>query len=230
VLVVVATIQHVLGRIDIRCITLAAPPPQMGGAKLLVRFDGLQGSLEISTRSVYADTELRNALFGPRGVLFSHSPHTENVRELHVVGCFFGGGSGLYHINTALPNLVSISFHWNGPRIFELLAPTNPSSPPFPHLERVMIIGPESGLEEMARKRRDCGVPLKMLVVGRGPGGFEYDHLENYAALGELVGDLHVGCPAEILEWGSRNEIFNFWSTIETPGLVSLDGNLKAMG
>lgn len=227
--VVMAAMHHVLGRIVIRCITLAAPT--YNDVWLLVRFEGQKGSLEISTDSVHSHKQIWTFLFGPEGVLSHHSPRIRNVKELHIVDCPFEDGRGLHYVSAAMPNLVSISvFRCNGPRIFELLAPTNLSSPPFPHLERITVLGSESGLERMARTRRDCGVPLKTLVVGRDSRGFKYGHLEDYAALGELVDDLHVGCPTEVLRWAARNEIFNIRSTAEAPGPVSPYGNLKALG
>lgn len=100
----------------------------------------------------------------------------------------------------------------------------------------------------MAKMRRDHGIPLKTLVVGRPPGGIEhvlecstavdelkdnhpedytalkelkYYHPEDYTGLGEFVEDLRVGCPAKILGWGTENDIFNVWSTVGTPGPVS---------
>ena len=102
-----------------------------------------------------------------------------------------------------MPNIVSITFfHCKGPHIFGLLTPADPSSPPFPHLERVMILGPALELREMTMARRDWGVPLKTLVVGRGPRELKNDHLEDQFALGEFVNDLRIGCPTEISEWG----------------------------
>ena len=223
---VIAAMQHVLGKIDIRCITLAVPLFFQDDPDLLVRFEGLQASLEISA---YTETneELLDVLFGPRGVLFSHSPRIKDVRELHIIGCPFVDDRVLDNFNAAMPSIVSISFfHCEGPNVLGPLTPTNPSSPPFPHLERIMVLGSESGLGVMAKARRDYGVPLKSLVVGRGSGGFEYDHVEDYAALGELVDELRTGCPAEVLEWGSENEVLNVWSTIGIPCPVSPNGKL----
>ena len=213
--------QHV---IDIRCITLAVGSPgPHGEVGLLVRLEGLCGSLEITVCSPGTEAKILDVFFGPRGVLSSHSPRIEDVRELHIVGCFFGGGQDSHHIHTAMPNLVSISFfRCDGPHVFGLLDPTDPSSPPFPHLEHIMVFGSELGLIGMVKARTRHGVPLKTLVVGQGPGGFEYEHLRD---LGELVGDLNVGCPVEILEWGTENEILNIWSTDETPGPVSPTGS-----
>ena len=225
---VMATTQYVLGRIDIYSITLAVPPPFQEYSNLIARFEGLRGSLEVTACEIAfrADTgaQFVDGLFGPEGVLFSHSPRIE-VRELHIVGCAFGDGQGLRHISVALPNVVSISFFGCGePRTLGLV-PTNPSSLPFPHLERIMVLGPTLGLREMVEARRDHGIPLKTIVIGRGHVGFEYDHLEDYSGLGEIVSDLRVGCPTEILEWGVENEILKVWSMVEVPGPVSPTGN-----
>ena len=80
----------------------------------------------------------------------------------------------------------------------------------------------------MAKARGDFGTPLKIVVIGREPSGFEYEHLEGYFSLGDFVGDLRIGCPAEIAEWGPDNEIQDIWSTIEIPVSVSLNGKLVA--
>ena len=223
---VLATIQHVLGRINIYCITFAAPPHPEEDFDLLVRFEGSGASLEITT---YAETyeEVRAIFFGRRGVLFSHSPRIENVRELHIIGCRFVDGQALDHVSAAMPNVASISFfHCREPQIF-LLPPASLPPPPFPHLGCIMVLGPVSGLRGMTNTRRDAGVPLKTLVVGRGFEGFEYDHLEDHPLLGEFVDELHIECPTEVLEWGTENEILNIWSTVGIPAPVS--PNLKLM-
>ena len=72
----------------------------------------------------------------------------------------------------------------------------------------------------MARNRRDLGVPLKTLILGRDPDGSNHDRLEDYATLGRLV-DLRVGCPVEIVEWGAGNEILDVWSAAGAPSVVS---------
>jgi len=227
----VTAAQHVLNRVDIRCITLAVPLCPQGRMQLLVRFEGLQGSLEMTIYGENTYAGLWDVFFGPRGMLFSHSPRIENVRELHIVGCSFWGGRMMDHISAAMPSVVSISFfHCDGHHVFGLLTPTNHLSPPFPHLERVMVLGPESELIGMAKARRDHGVPLKTLVVGRGARGFEYDHLEEYVALRKLVGVLRVGCPTRVLEWGAGNEILKVWSTAGVPGPVSPNEKLLLLG
>jgi len=240
----VTAAQHTLRRVDIRCITLAVALHSQRSTELLVCFEGLRGSLEMTISGVRTHAELWDVLFGPGGVLFSHSPRIENVRELHIVGCFFEDGRGMGHINAAMPNLISISFfHCGGPHVFGLLTPTNPLSPPFPYLEWVMVLGPESELRGMAKRRRDHGVPLKTLAVGQLPRGFEcdledsaeleefeYDHLEDYTTLEEFVGDLRIGCPTDILQWGTRNEILSVWSTVGIPGSVSPNWKLMLLG
>ena len=224
---IMAAVQHVLRRVDIRCITLVAPPSPDSDSYLLVRFEGPGGSLEI----VIYSAQPQYVFFGPGGVLLSLSPHIniENVRVLHIVGCPFDNDQGLDHIDVAMPNLVSVSFfNCRGPYTFRLLTPAGPSSPPFPHLERIMVLGQESGLVEMAEARRDFGVPLKTVVIGQEPRGFEYEHLEDYSALGEFVDDLRIGCPTEIVEWGADNEIHKIWSAIEIPASVSPNRTLVA--
>ena len=232
---IVVAMQHVLRRVNIHSITLADSPRLRRDVGLFVHFEGLHGSLEMTIHGATTHTELWNVFFGPRGALFSHSPRIENVRELHIAYCPFEDGRGMGHINAAMPNIVSISFFYcEGPHLFGLLAPANPLSPPFPHLKRVMVLGQESELRGMAKVRRDHGVPLKTLVVGRPPRsikrdtkyplaleGFEYDRLEDYTVLEEFVEDLRVGCPTEILEWGAGNDILNVWSTAGIPGPVS---------
>ena len=219
---VVATMQHVLKRFDICSITFVVSSPNPGDFDLLIRFEGLRASLEIST---YAETrtELRDIFFGQRGVLFSHSPHIGNVRELHIGGRSLFDNQGLHHISAAMPNLVSISFfHCDDPHMFLLLSHNNHLTPPYPRLERIMLLGPASGLRGVVKTRRERGVPLKTLVVGRESGnGSENNDLEDYAALGELVDDLRIGCPVEISEWGAENEVLKTWSNIDIPSPVS---------
>ena len=216
-LAMMATMQHVLKRVDIYSITLAIPPFPQDNPDLLIRFEGLQASLEMTA---YADTyeKLRDVFFGPKGVLSSHSPRIEDVKELHIIGCPFVDSRVLDHFDAAMPNVVSISlFDCEGPDVFGPLTPTNTSPPPFQHLERIMVLGSESGLGGMVKARRDHGVPLRTLVVGRGSGEFDYNHVEDYAALEEYVDELRTGCPTEIVEWGSENEIFNLWSAAQIP-------------
>ena len=67
-------------------------------------------------------------------------------------------------------SILPSSFRHEGSRVFGLLIPANPSSPRFPQLERIMVLVPGSGLREMVGIIRDCGVPLKPLIVGRRSG------------------------------------------------------------
>ena len=48
--------------------------------------------------------------------------------------------------------------------------------------------------------------------------------------LGEFVGDLCIGCPTEIVEWGAESEILDAWSTIKDLGPVSSNGDLIMLG
>ena len=223
-----ATMEHVLGRADVRCITLAVGSPgSLRGRGFLVRLEWLCGSLEI-TYPLETDGSARGSFF--RRILYScPSAHIKSVKELHLVGCFFEGDLELRHIHATLSNIVSISlFHYEGAHTFGFLTPTDPSSPPFPHLERIMVLGPESGLKEVVRRRKVHGVPLKTLILGRGTGRFEYSH-ENHDALRVFVDDLRIGCPTEILEWGTENEVLNVWSTGDTPGPVSPNRKLMIL-
>ena len=226
----ISAIQHMLRRIEVYYITLAIPSHPQGLLYLRIRFEGLQGSLETTIYCV-DHARVRKILFGSRGILSSLSRRIENVRELHIVGCVFEGDQGLDQVSATMPNLVSISFFdCEGPHVFGLLTPTDPSSPPFPHLERVMVLGSELGLGGMAKTRKDCGVPLKTVVIGRRLGGSEHGHQEDYAVLGEFVGDLCIGCPTEIVEWGAESEILDAWSTIKDLGPVSPNGDLIMLG
>ena len=65
--------------------------------------------------------------------------------------------------------------------------------------------------------------------MGRGPGGFEYDRLEDYTELGQLVNDLCIGCPTEILKWETRNEILDTRWVIEMSDLVSPNDYLEVL-
>jgi hypothetical protein len=207
---------------------------------LLIHFVGLQGSLKITAIVGHNAT----TFFGLGGVLLSHSLPIGETRELHMIGCYSFDDQGWPHINTTLPNLVSISFfHCDGPNMFKPLIPTNTSPPPFPHLEDVMVLGPGSGLREMAKARKDYGVPLRTLVAGQKPSGFTNDPWDNFIktekyvgndpmdcdGVGELVDNLYVGCPTKIVEWGGRNEIMNIWSTTGVPGPVSPNKNVMVL-
>ena len=218
---VATSMQQVLRGVDIHCITLAVATHSNKRTLLLVRFEGPHGSLEISGGDGYYEPEI---FFDPQGVLFSHSPHIENVTELRIAGChLFDIGSELNHITAAMPNIETISFlNCDGPDRFALLTSGSPSSPPFPRLERFMVLGSELGLKEMAEERRELGVPLKTLVIGRSPPGFEPEGLGDHTALRELVADLQVGCPVEIPLWQSGNEIAGIWPTSDDPELVRL--------
>ena len=97
---VMATMQHVL-RVDIAVSRLTLPFPQQH--PYLVRFKRPGGSLEI-TIACGDRAQLRDIFFGQGGMLFSHSPRIENVKELHIVGCPFGDHRGLDHVRAAMLN------------------------------------------------------------------------------------------------------------------------------
>ena len=218
---VLATVEHVLGRIDIHRVTLAAAINSRGNMDHLVQLEGAQGSLEIN--AFCTDPETLPAIFGPKGILFPHRSRIENVRELQIIDCCLGDSQELHLLHLAMPNIVSISISsiaFLGR--FRLLTPSDPSPVPFPHLERVLVLGSEFWLEEMARRRRDLGVRLKTLIVGRVLGGSEHGRLKDWTVLGGLVGDLWVGCPVQISEWGAETEIASIWATVMPPGKVSL--------
>ena len=222
---VLASLQHVLQRVDIRCVTLAAS----GQHGFLFRFKGQSGSLEITTTFTFDGQEPVDLLLSKEGVLFSHCPFIEGVTELHIVGCYFYVSQGLDHVKVAMPNVHTVSFfNCGGPHVFELLTSENHSPPPFPRLERVMVSEPQPTLEKMALRRVDLGVPLKTLVIGRGPGTSNSDRLEEPTALKGLVDDLRIGSPTEILEWGAENKVLDTWSAPDIPILVNLNGTLPA--
>ena len=225
---VLASMQHVLGRVDIRYVTLAA---HLWNEYLSIRFEALHGSLEITTAYLidyhWQPTDI---LFSPEGVLFSHSPRIENVTEIRIIDCPFDANQGLDHVGAAMPNVHTISIRCSTSHAFGLLTSESPSALPFPRLERVMVLGTELGLEVMAGRRRDLGVPLKTVVIGRDPKGPKYDRLADYTILEELVDDLRVGCPVEIFEWEIGKEIVGFWSAAGVPESVGLNKNLIALG
>ena len=217
------SMRHVLKRVKIRSITLAE---YHWDAYFLIRYEGLRGYLEItaSLNMYLHPKDSMDYLFGARGLLLSSSPHIEDVTEMHIVGCIFKTHRGLEHVKETMQNVDAISFfRCEGAHPFVLLTSENTSSPPFPRLERVMVLGDELGLEEMAKNRRDLGVPLKTLILGRDQEDFKHDRLEDYATLEGLVGDLRIDCPVEIVEWGARNEIVDVWSAAGASDPVSLN-------
>ena len=216
--VVVATIQHVLRRVDIRCITIATSPPFELDKGFFTRFEGLQGSLEITLSS--QELVSNDTLSGPGGVFFSHGASIEGVRELHIVGFPFDEVEDLGYICAAMPNVVSISFFNCSEIIPGLLTPNHHGSLPFPHLERVVLFGPEAELGQVLGRRKELGVPLKTLVIGRGSRDFEYDW-GDYTGLDDFVDEMRAECPMEILDWGVGNETEYIWSTASDPKCVS---------
>ena len=213
----IAAIQHVSRRIDIRSIALTTPISAFDSG-LLIRFEGPGGSLEITTNWRTSRRRKRHILLALERILSSPLPGIQNVTELHLVGYPSDDSEEFHHINAALQNVVSISFLcFDDHHMLRLLSQTHNSLPSFPRLERIMSLGRESGLERIASIRKKLGVPLKVLVLGQGPRSFEHSHLEDYTVLRGLVDDLRVGCPTEILEWGTGNEILNICSPIKVP-------------
>ena len=208
-------IQHILGRIDSRCITLAASPGHLH-REIFIRFEGPGGSLEITTYGKYSAQP--HVLLALERMLFFPLPGIENVTELHIIGCSFDRSQMFPRINATMKNIVCISFfNCDESQVYRLLTRTHDSLPPFPHLERIMVFGHESKLEHMARRRRELGVPIKTLVLGRKCRGFQFTRLKDYTDLRELVGHLWAGCPTEIVGWGTGNDILQIWSPTKVP-------------
>ena len=201
--------------------------PNFQNSGLLVHFEGSQDSLDINV----GDINPLNlpTLFGPQGTLFSHKFRIRDAKELHIINQSTDDIPEPRLFSLAMSNVVSISFYFcSGPQMSELLAPSHPPSLPFPHLERIMVLGSESELEYITRRRRGLGARLKTLVIGQAPEGFEYVHLEDYTVLEGLVDDLWVECPTQLLQWGTRNKIADIWSTALASGEVSSRGTLVA--
>jgi len=76
-------------RAGARRIILAILTPSKQGPELLIRLDGLGGSLEMTTCNVFTREEVQGVLVGLGGDLSSHPPHIKNVKELDIVGCCF---------------------------------------------------------------------------------------------------------------------------------------------
>ena len=211
----ITPIQHILGRIDSRSITLAASPDH-SYPEILINFEGPGGSLEITTEGKYS--EQPHVLLALERMRFFPLPGIENVTELHIVGCSFDRSETFRRVNAAMQNLVCISFfHCDESQVYRLLTRTHNLLPPFPRLECIMVLGHESTLEHMARRRMNMGIPIKTLVLGRGCKGFWYTPLKDYTVLRGLVGDLRAGCPTEILKWGTWNDILQIWSPTAVP-------------
>ena len=211
----ITPIQHILGRIDSRSITLAASPDH-SRPEILIRFEGSGGSLEITTEETYSVQP--HVLLALERMLCFPLPGIENVTELHIVGCSLDRSETFRRVNAAMQNLVCISFfHCDETQVYRLLTRTHDSLPPFPHLERIMVFGHESKMEHMARRRKQLGVPVKTLVLGGWCRGFWYTPLKDYTVLRGLVGHLWAECPTEILGWGTRNDILQIWSSTTVP-------------
>ena len=104
--------------------------------------------------------------------------------------------------------------------MFGLPAPANPSSPLFPYLRYITVLGSGPGSRRMVKARR----------YSQKTGSLtQHNRLEGYAGVGGLVDDLRTSCPIGIIEWEARNEIPNIWSTLEVPSLVRPNQNAMAL-
>ena len=209
--------RHVLEGMDIQTVILAVAFRGGGCLWTLVRFEGVDGSLEITLQSWSIEQE---RIFCGTGVLFSLTPRLSNVKELQLTGCCVDDVS---HLVTAMPNLTSICLFdcgwYEGDGVFGLICPSDCHlSPPFPHLERLTVLEPGPGLISVVQRRKESGAPLKTIVIGPNPRLYTSEQIRE---LRELVDDLRVEIPPDISEWSIGNRILNRWSETGIPGPVS---------
>ena len=222
--------RHVLGGMDVQTVILAVAAPRSGEHfQALIRFEGTHGSLEVTLRSWFMDEA---SIFCGRGVLFSFTLRLVNVKELQIAECYIDPTVEVGHLVAVMPNLTSICFFhcvWHeGNSAFRLIYPSDPhQSPPFPHLERLTVLGPGPGLTQVARRRKECGVPLKTVVIGPEPLPYTPEQI---AELRELVDDVRVEVPPGISEWSIGNRTLDMWSEAGIPGPVSATRGLISIG
>jgi hypothetical protein len=229
---VVASSQHVLGGIDIHTVILAVAAPRIEDEYLqsLVRFEGVDGSLELTFQFWFVG-EL-SVLFWHDGVLFSFAPCLDNVKELQIAECFVSWFD-FRDIATAMPNLASICFFhclWEGAEVcgmFGLVCPSSYRTFPFPHLERLTVLEPGPGLIRVAQRRKEHGVPLQTVVIGTEHGLYTREQLME---LREFVDEVRVGTPLDISEWSAGNGILDTWSETGIPGPVGATSDLIFVG
>jgi len=135
----------------------------MGYVGSLVRFEGVDGSLKMTSQS--RNMEEVPTLFGEHSALFSFAPHLNGVRELQLAGCFISSWLDVDHLAMAMPNLASISlFHCDHNKrdmAFRLVSGSGRGPrPPFPRLEHLTVLEPGIGLMEVCRERKKRGSPL----------------------------------------------------------------------
>lgn len=219
---VMASSRHVLGAIDICTVILAVAAPRLGGdLQSLVRFEGADGSLEI-TFQLWCMGEV-STLFGDDGVLFSLTPHLNDVRELQIAECYIPSVLNVDHLSAAMPNLASIQFfhceYDEGSTMFRLVSGSGSNPwPPFPHLKRLTVLEPGPGLIEACQERKQRGLPLHAVIIGPEPGLYTPEQI---AELRECVNNVRVEIPLGISEWSVGNRVLDTWSGISIPGLVS---------
>ena len=221
---IMASLRHVLGGIDI-CTAILGVSSQSFGC--LVRFEGVKGSLEIT--SGLSDSEVSSVLLG---VLFSLAPHLDGVRELQITRCRIDPWLDVGRLGRVMPNLTSIYFfhckQQEEVSMFRLLYGNGDRPlPPFPHLERLTALEPGPGLIEACRERKRCGVPLQTVVIG--PESNPYT-TEQIVELGEFVDDVRVEIPPGISERSVGKRILDTWSGLYLPPLVSSTRNLLFTG
>ena len=218
---IMASSRYVLGGMDICTVILALAAT----SQYLVRFEGVEGSLEITFQHTYS-WEV-STVFDSDGVLFSFSPRLNGVRELQFAG-YYISCLDVGRLAVAMPNLASIYFFHcecdEEDSIFGIVSGSSDhQSPPFPHLKRLTVLEPGPGLIEVCRERKKWGVPFQTVVIGSKPCPYTPEQI---AELGEFVGDVRVETPPGISEWSVGNRIFDMWSGLYFPRLVSSTPNL----
>ena len=193
------SIQHVLATVDIKSVTLAyIQHEDIGDDTYLIRFEGPVGSLEIFTLGGDRDP------FGRDGPLLSHSPRLENVKTLHIMGCYISNKTFAI-IASAMCNLVSINFIGRNVHAGSLI-PTDSSPALFPHLENVAGL-PARELARIARARKKHGMSLKSLS-GHDDSRRTAKYLED---LGKLAEDVRICQCTDLTERWTSNALPDAW-------------------
>ena len=214
------TIRHILAAIDIQSITLAHIRHKRRkfdeGYIYLIRYGGLEGSLEIMTCEE-AGMDDPISFTHPEGIFLSHSPQLDNVKTLHLMDCRLGKDD-MAVLSSVMPSIVSIEFIGNdtSPRS---LAFSKGSKPLFPCLKHIGGLPPVKKVVEMAKARKRGGVSLSALDVEDAP-----EHLEaqKYVAeLERLVEDVKFWRCADLPECWTRNRLLDAWEEAGYRGPVS---------
>jgi len=211
------SIWHVLAMINIGAITLAhiRRTKNIGYGErdtCLIQFGGPKGSLEI----ILLPMDNQDP-FGPNGPLLSHSPKLNDVKTLHIMDCHITDDT-LTAIASAMQNLISITF--SGSYVYpKPLTPMGGSPLLFPHLKQIVGLPLEGKLVEMAKARKENGMPLDALDV--------HDHPENkytsrcIAELREIIEDVKVWYCANLPECWTSNTLLDAWEAAGYCGPVS---------